>query len=86
MPNAIKRSAPGDAASSGAPPAAKKARPDRDVQKYYAVRAGRKPGVYLLWPDCQSQISGFKGAQCTERPPRLLILGSPFPSPPPLLA
>lgn len=33
-------------------------------QKYYAVRAGHKPGVYTSWAICQQQISGFKGAMC----------------------
>lgn len=32
--------------------------------KYYAVRAGHKPGVYLSWPECQANITGFKGASC----------------------
>lgn len=31
--------------------------------KYYAVRAGYKPGVYTSWALCQQQITGFKGAQ-----------------------
>ncbi|KAJ4390304.1 hypothetical protein N0V85_007353 [Neurospora sp. IMI 360204] len=31
--------------------------------KYYAVRAGVKPGVYTNWTLCQQQITGFKGAQ-----------------------
>ena len=30
--------------------------------KYYAVRAGVKPGVYTNWTLCQQQITGFKGA------------------------
>lgn len=30
--------------------------------KYYAVRKGRKPGIYTTWPDCQKQTSGFSGA------------------------
>jgi viroplasmin and RNaseH domain-containing protein len=32
--------------------------------KYYGVRAGKSPGVYLTWAECQAQISQFKGAQC----------------------
>ncbi|TPX11007.1 uncharacterized protein E0L32_008044 [Thyridium curvatum] len=36
---------------------------DKDAQKYYAVRAGFIPGVYLTWPTCQAQIAGFRGAQ-----------------------
>lgn len=31
-------------------------------KKYYAVKVGRTPGIYMSWDDCQSQISGFKGA------------------------
>ncbi|KIM98948.1 hypothetical protein OIDMADRAFT_104854 [Oidiodendron maius Zn] len=32
--------------------------------KYYAVRAGHKPGVYSNWAECQANITGFKGASC----------------------
>lgn len=32
--------------------------------RYYAVRAGRIPGVYTTWDECQSMINGFSGAQC----------------------
>jgi len=27
---------------------------------FYAVREGRKPGVYTSWPECQKQINDFK--------------------------
>lgn len=37
---------------------------EKNVQKYYAVRAGVRPGIYLTWHECQAQIAGFKGAQC----------------------
>ncbi|KAK8200000.1 RNase H domain-containing protein [Phyllosticta capitalensis] len=30
--------------------------------KFYAVKNGRKPGVYSNWNDCQAQVSGFKNA------------------------
>jgi ATP-dependent DNA helicase PIF1 len=30
--------------------------------KFYAVAAGRKPGVYLTWEDAQQQITSFPGA------------------------
>jgi hypothetical protein len=43
---------------------AKKRKMDAAEQKYYAVRAGFKPGVYTSWTICQQQITGFKGAQC----------------------
>ncbi|KAL1894565.1 hypothetical protein Sste5346_005800 [Sporothrix stenoceras] len=36
---------------------------DKNVQKFYAVRAGARPGIYLTWNECQAQIAGFKGAQ-----------------------
>ena len=32
--------------------------------KYYAVKAGHKPGIYYGWNDCLAQITGFKGAIC----------------------
>lgn len=46
------------------PAASKKRKVDANATKYYAVRAGYKPGVYTNWSICQQQISGFKGAQC----------------------
>lgn len=30
--------------------------------KYYAVRIGRKPGIYNNWNNCKEQVDGFKGA------------------------
>lgn len=33
-------------------------------QKFYAVRAGKVPGVYSTWRECQDNITGFKGANC----------------------
>ncbi|SPO03421.1 related to ribonuclease H1 [Cephalotrichum gorgonifer] len=47
--------------SSGSTPQ-KKRRTDPNMQKYYAVRTGMRPGVYLTWDECQSQTTGFKGA------------------------
>lgn len=32
------------------------------MSKFYAVRFGRKPGVYTSWPQCQEQTKGFSGA------------------------
>ncbi len=32
-------------------------------KKYYAVKKGRKPGIYNTWPDAQKQVSGFTNAQ-----------------------
>ncbi len=55
--------------------ASKKRKLDATEQKYYAVRAGFKPGVYTTWAICQQQITGFKGAQCACAPvlPRLAL-------------
>lgn len=30
--------------------------------KYYAVAAGRVPGIYETWADCEAQVKGFPGA------------------------
>ena len=30
--------------------------------KYYAVKTGRKPGVYKSWAECQAQVNGYSGA------------------------
>jgi ribonuclease HI len=34
----------------------------KESKKYYAVRIGRKPGIYYSWPECKSQIQNFPGA------------------------
>lgn len=31
-------------------------------KKYYAVKKGKTPGVYLTWEDCKAQVDGFSGA------------------------
>lgn len=31
-------------------------------KNYYAVKNGRKPGIYTTWADCQQEIIGFSGA------------------------
>ncbi len=31
-------------------------------KKYYAVRIGRKTGIYDSWDECRRQVTGFKGA------------------------
>ncbi|WP_167959329.1 ribonuclease H1 domain-containing protein [Anaerosporobacter faecicola] len=36
--------------------------------KFYAVRKGRKTGVFLTWAECQKQISGFSGAEYKSFP------------------
>ena len=30
--------------------------------KYYAVKEGRVPGIYLSWDDCKKQVMGYSGA------------------------
>lgn len=30
--------------------------------KFYAVKKGRKPGIYHNWPDAQAQVNGYSGA------------------------
>lgn len=31
-------------------------------KKYYGVKVGRKPGIYLTWNDCEIQVKGFPNA------------------------
>ena len=31
--------------------------------KYYAVRIGREPGIYLSWDVCKAQVDGYSGAK-----------------------
>lgn len=33
-------------------------------QRFYAVRAGKIPGVYMSWAECQAMTNGFAGANC----------------------
>lgn len=33
------------------------------AKKYYAVRKGRKTGVFLTWAECQKQVTGVSGAE-----------------------
>lgn len=30
--------------------------------KYYAVKKGKTPGIYLTWDECKAQVNGYKGA------------------------
>lgn len=32
------------------------------AKKFYAVKNGRKPGVYTTWEQCKAQVDGFSGA------------------------
>lgn len=31
-------------------------------KNFYAVAAGKKPGIYKSWPECQKAVNGFSGA------------------------
>lgn len=33
------------------------------MQKYYAVRRGKNPGIYRSWAECKSQVDGFTNAR-----------------------
>ncbi|XP_039448851.1 ribonuclease H1-like [Culex pipiens pallens] len=37
---------------------------------FYAVARGRAAGVYLTWPECQRQVTGFTGAKFKKFPTR----------------
>ena len=47
--------------------------------KYYAVKEGRKPGVYTTWADCEEQVKGYAGADYNkfnnEEDARLFVYG-----------
>lgn len=32
------------------------------AKKYYAVRVGKTPGIYLTWDDCKRMVDGYPGA------------------------
>ena len=32
------------------------------AKKYYAVRVGKTPGIYMTWDDCKIQVEGYPGA------------------------
>ena len=38
------------------------------AKKYYAVRAGRKTGIFETWDECRAQTTGFKGASFKSFP------------------
>lgn len=46
-----------------------------DEKKFYAVKAGKIPGVYTTWDDCRENITGFKGASCMSH---YLLRSLPF--------
>ena len=33
------------------------------MAKFYAVRNGKKCGIFLTWDECKEQVEGFKGAE-----------------------
>lgn len=39
-------------------------------KKFYAVKTGKTPGVYLTWDDCKAQVDGFSGAVYKSFPTR----------------
>lgn len=39
--------------------------------KWYAVRSGRKPGVYATWSECEVQTKGFSGAVFKSFPTKI---------------
>ena len=39
-------------------------------KKYYAIAAGRKPGIYDNWAEAQAQVTGFQGAKFKGFPTR----------------
>lgn len=54
------------------------------MENYYAVKVGRKPGIYLNWDDCKKQVHGFPGAiykkwKMREEAEKYLLTGSSFP-------
>jgi ribonuclease HI len=57
-----KRPAPSTTATTST--SSSKKRKTDNVQKYYAVQVGFRPGVYLNYAECSQQTAGFKGALC----------------------
>ncbi len=33
------------------------------AKKYYAVKVGKTPGIYLNWDDCKAMVDGYPGAK-----------------------
>lgn len=53
-----------DTPTKASPSVSNKRRRRPGEQRFYAVRAGKIPGVYLTWAECQAMINGFAGANC----------------------
>ena len=32
------------------------------AKKYYVVKKGKTPGIYLTWDDCKKMVNGYPGA------------------------
>lgn len=51
------------------------------MPKFYAVHAGRQPGVFQSWSDCEKSVSGFSGAVfksfTTSAAARAFVAGGP---------
>lgn len=49
------------------------------AKQFYAVKTGKKPGIYRTWAECQKQIHGFSGAVykgfATEEEARTFLAG-----------
>ncbi|KAJ5145577.1 Ribonuclease H [Penicillium bovifimosum] len=58
-PSLVSKASPGSKPSPS-PTAGTKRK--RNGVKYYAVKAGHKPGIYYGWDECLAQVTGFKGA------------------------
>jgi len=40
------------------------------LKKYYAVKEGKKPGIYETWEECREQVNGYSGAVYKSFPDR----------------
>lgn len=38
------------------------------TKKFYAVKKGRKPGIYVTWEECKRQVNHFSGAEYKSFP------------------
>ena len=49
------------------------------MKKYYAVRKGRNPGIYLTWDECKNEVNSFSGAEYkgfgTEKEAKEYLMG-----------
>jgi hypothetical protein len=52
------------ASPAASTPTAGTKRKRANEQKIYAVREGKRPGIYNTWEECLSQVTGHKGASC----------------------